>query len=84
VPSAIVVFIASLSTASAKSLKVSFAACARCFNKSSNASRVSAADSPWNNDFIYLAQQQMLRRISTQKDFTKKTANANIKIERDP
>jgi hypothetical protein len=26
----------------------------------------------------------MLRRISTQKDFTKKTANANIKIERDP
>jgi hypothetical protein len=26
----------------------------------------------------------MLRRISTQKDFTKKTANANIKIEGDP
>ncbi len=78
-PSATVVFIASFSTASAKSLKVSFVACARCFSKSSDASRISVADSPWNNDFIYLAQQQMLIRISNQKDFTKETTNANIK-----
>ncbi len=71
-PSATVVFIASFSTASAKSLKVSFVACARCSSKSSDASRISAPDSPWNNDFICFAQQQMLRRINNYKKIQKK------------